>query len=206
MRARGAVSILCAALAVCLGAPPSSANGRFPAAQHVLVGPGAESRIIALRVTFGFLVSDDGGATFHWICENALDYPTSPFDPGYAVDPSGALHIGLLDGLMRVSSDRCDFAREPVAPGRYLIDLDQSVDGRTIVAVSSDNASGVTNRVFRSDDSGASFRALGDGLAGVLFETLEMAPTDTQRVYLTAVVEGAPRRVAFYRSDDGGNT
>ena len=36
---------------------PARANGRFPAAQYVVLGPGARGDHIALRTTFGLIVS-----------------------------------------------------------------------------------------------------------------------------------------------------
>jgi hypothetical protein len=180
------------------------ANGRFPAAQHVMVGPGRQSTTIALRTTFGFAVSDDGGRSFHWLCEDALGYAGPPFDPAFAIDPRGRLHIGIFDGMARVSADRCTFERLAPLEGQFLIDLDQHIaSGRVAVVTSS--GGDAFNRVYLSDDDGERYRPLGEGLQGVLFETLEMAPTDRERVYLTAV-QTSPRRIVAYRSDDGGAT
>src|SRR4051812_43959587 len=49
---------LAAALFFALAATarPAHANGRFPAAQHALVGPGAAAARLVLRATFGFAV------------------------------------------------------------------------------------------------------------------------------------------------------
>lgn len=59
--------------AVAAGAPSMArANGRFPAAQQVVLGPGARSDVITLRTTFGPLVSRDGGRGFRWYCEELL--------------------------------------------------------------------------------------------------------------------------------------
>src|SRR4051812_38663370 len=128
MRLAAALTLFVTLAAASLVAPDAVANGRFPAAQHVLVGPGTESRIIALRTTFGFIVSDDSGHTFHWVCEDALGYQGAPFDPGYAIDPTGNLHVGTPSGLVRASSDRCEFTENPVLAGQFISDLDQSAD------------------------------------------------------------------------------
>jgi MYXO-CTERM domain-containing protein len=193
-------------LGLCLAAAPSArANGRFPESQFVWVGPGTASRTIVLRTTFGFAVSDDAGQSFHWICEEALDYAGPPFDPPVVLDAADRMHVGLFDGLVRVSADRCDYPRLAALEQQFLADLDATPDGTTLVAVSSSGSAGARNRVYRSDDAGESYAPQGDGVPGVLFDTLEMAPSRPSRIYLTGV-QLAPRAVVLYRSDDGGVT
>src|SRR5205807_1174319 len=53
MRLAAPLTLFGTVAALCLATPEARGNGRFPAAQHVLVGPGTESRIIVLRTTFG---------------------------------------------------------------------------------------------------------------------------------------------------------
>lgn len=183
----------------------ASANGRFPSAQHVLIGPGAGSRTIALRTTFGFVISDDGGASFHYVCEEALDYGTRNYDPPFAMDRDGRLHVGLFDGLVRASADRCVYQRSSAFADLLVTDLDNDPTGSVVAAVAAPAFPGARNHVYRSDDGGETFVALGEGLSGLTFDTLEMAPTDTRRVYLSGLTF-TPRRVVIYRSDDGGAT
>ncbi len=200
-RAIGAALVACTAFG-----HTAHANGRLPTAQHVVVGPGNASTTIILRTTFGLLVSEDSGRTFRWICEDAMEYAMQPWDPAIALDATNRIFVGLADGLMRVSSDRCTYERDPTlqtSPG-YVIDLDHDRTGRSIVAITGAGG-GAANRVYRSDDVGASFRALGGGRTDVLFDSLEMAPTDTSRVYLTGVAAAAGT-VLVLRSDDAGAT
>lgn len=51
--------------------PDARANGRFPEANHVFVSATDPQRVL-LRVTFGLLVSIDGGKRWGWVCEQAL--------------------------------------------------------------------------------------------------------------------------------------
>ncbi len=181
------------------------ANGRFPAAQYILVGPGREGRTVALMTTFGPVVSDDGAATFHWICEQALEYPGGQWDAAMGIDARGALDFGLPTGLVRAAPGRCSFAREPALEGSSVVDLDQSDDGERVVAAAvSGDASGLRGRLFAAVNGGE-FAPLGDAMPGVLFTTLEMARSDRARLYATAQT-GDDQRPTFLRSDDGGAT
>jgi hypothetical protein len=52
----------------------AAANGRFPKAQQIVTAPGSGGKTIFLRATFGVLVSRDAGATWSWICEQAIGF------------------------------------------------------------------------------------------------------------------------------------
>jgi hypothetical protein len=183
----------------------AAANGRFPTAQHVLIGPGTKGDTIVLRTTFGLVVSDDGGLTFHYVCEEAMGYGGSAFDPAVGLDGTSRMLVGLYDGAARITTDRCDAPRVPTLAGQFVSDVDTNVAG-DVMSVST--ATGFTddrNYIWRSEDSGTTFTRLGTGQLGVHFETLELADTNDRRLYATAL-QLTPRRVIVYRSDDGGAT
>lgn len=177
------------------------ANGRFPAAQHILVGPGRASTVIVVRATFGLVVSRDGGASFHWICEEALEYFGS-WDPPIALSADGAVHAGLVDGLIQ-TRDGCNFTRNESVGPALVGDLANDIDGEDVLAVEA--AGGVPNHVLISHDRGATFDRLGPGVAGGWFVTADAAPSRPSRVYAT-FMEERTRNYRLYRSDDGGAT
>ncbi len=180
------------------------ANGRFPSSQLVMVSPG--SRTIALRVTFGFVLSDDGGQSFRWVCEDVFGYGGGSYDPPFALDANSRLFIGVPDGLNRLSPERCTHDRVAPLERDFLADLDASHDGNTIVGITSSGSDTARNRVWRSTDRGDTWAPMGMGYSNAtLFETVEMARSNNLRVYATAV-RNTPRRVVFFRSDDGGAT
>jgi hypothetical protein len=191
---------LCVAVASAVAAPSASANGRFPFAQHVIVGPGAASTQVVLRATFGMLWSRDSGRTFHWACEQSMGF-TGNWDPPM-VFGTGALVVGLPDGLV-YSPDGCDFARAESVPNTSMIDLAAARDGATIYGV--EDIPVVENRVFASTDGGRTWVVRGRGPANVSFDTVELAPSDAQRVYVTGL-DGATRLPVFFRSGDGAAT
>lgn len=164
------------------------------------------NQTIALRVTFGFVVSDDGGQSFRWLCEDVFGYGGGIYDPPFALDATSRLFVGVPDGLNRMDTDRCMHQRIPGFEQDFVADLDASHDGNTLVAITSSGAQMARNRVWRSNDHGDNWMPLGMGYSNeTLFETVEMARTNTSRVYATAV-RNTPRRVVFFRSDDGGAT
>ncbi len=183
----------------------SSANGRFPAAQFVTIGPGDRDDHLALRTTFGVIVSRDRGASWTWLCEEFFEYGTgTPWDPPVAwggADAGAPLFVGIPAGLTR-TLDGCTAPRLAEAARDFTGDVTTSADGRTVLWVSS-NGTG-PNRVLRSTDGGATFVTGATIAPGTLPLTIEVAGDGARRVYVTAVTLVGDRAV-FLRSDDGGD-
>lgn len=194
------VGVIAGLIALNYGAPEARANGRFPFAQHVIVGPGATSDQIVLRATFGLLWSRDGGRTFDWACEQSLGFEGN-WDPP-VVMAGGSLVVGLPNGAS-TTADGCDFARVTTIPDTPLIDFAASRDGTTVYGVESVPVA--ENRVFVSTDSGRTFAARARGPVAVAFDTVELAPSDARRVYVSGV-DGATRAPVVFRSNDGAMT
>jgi hypothetical protein len=192
-------------VACLLTASSAEANGRVPEAQYLLAGPGMASTTLVVRTTFGILVSDDSGKSFHYVCEDALGYGGAAFDPAIALDTSGRVIVGLYDGMSSIATDRCNFPLIPSFAGEFVTDLDQSPAGDVIVGVTATGWIDRKNYVWRSDDTGKTFKALGSGLLGIQFDTVELARSNLSRLYATGL-QLVPRKVMAYRSDDGGAT
>src|SRR5262245_59018704 len=98
-------SLCVTALAVLAGlARDARANGRPAGTSTITFQRGLETTIVA-GMTFGVLVSKDGGATWDWMCEDAVGYG-GMYDPDYAVTSSGAVFATTFDGL-KVMRDGC---------------------------------------------------------------------------------------------------
>jgi hypothetical protein len=178
----------------------------------VQLSAGAHPARMVLRTTFGVLVGEDDGRRWSWMCEDAFNYGRPDvWDPPVAFGAPGADGVPLLLGVptgLRRTFDACGSGAVPEVGGDYTADLSATEDGRTVHWVGSfldPTTRGLVNRVRRSDDGGRSFRTLYEGAAGVLFLTLEAAPSNPRRVYLTARAE-SPARDLLYRSDDGAMT
>lgn len=192
------------ALASLLATGTPSANGRFPTAQHVVIGPGASSDVVAMRVTFGVLLSTDGGGTFHWFCEEGMFYPFVPalnFDPPVEIAARGDVVFGYEEGI-RYSADACGTGEVRVASRHSFSDLTSDPSGRILYAIEA--GSGVPNAVYRGDGMTLEFTRVGAGVTGVYFDTIEVAPSNPRRLYLTG--RDDTFRSVFFRSDDGGET
>lgn len=191
----------------------ASANGRFPAANHISLHPSDPAQLF-VRTTFGLLVSRDAGAKFEWLCESLVGYGGA-IDPAVQMLHDGSLSVALFDGL-RVSRDGgCSFQAAPPLEGQFVIDLavDRDVAG-SAVALTSTGIDGdkFYVQVFETTDSGATWAKLGAQLPDdLLAETLDPAPSRPQRIYVsgftTPLVPGGPDRQGIVEvSDDRGAT
>ena len=183
-----------------LWSAPALANGRFPAADQLLVDP-SDPTHFALRATFGLLQSADGGHNWTWICEGAVGYTG---DPALALLGGGNLLAGFF-GSVAVSADRgCgwgvqaldsqhqyafDTTLDPADPSRAWV-LTVSVDGTRQVSLLSVDATGAIGATL----------PVGQGF---IPSTVEVAPSAPERIYVTGAIENEPSLVL--RSEDGGH-
>lgn len=189
------------------------ANGRFPATNQLVPDPGNPSRIV-VRTTFGVLVSPDAGRNWDWICESAYG-KTSDTDPPLALVTGGRIMLGLFNGLRISTPDGCGFeSRSEFASEPIVVDVTTEVgDANRAYALTSTFAGAsdgggwrYDNRVHFTADGGASWQTLGPPLADdALLETLDAAPSDANRLYVTGVrAVGDERRGVLFRSDNHG--
>ncbi len=202
MRGRHALGVL---LACALAAPRgASAHGRPPYVERIALDPSDPDRAI-LQFSFGLLVTGDRGASWRWVCAAAFGADPTWEEPDVVVTDEGAAVLGTFATAVRADRGLCTFER----PGGSIhdtavIDLAIAPDARTVWAITS-RGGGEPDRVQRSDDAGASFRVVAD-VEG-LVRTIALAPSDPDRVYVTAMVPAtttAPRRALLHRSNDGG--
>jgi len=123
----------------------------------VVIGPGASSDVIAMRVTFGVLRSTDGGRTFRWMCEEGLYSPFVPrgkFDPPIVLAARRAVVFGYEVG-MRYLDDTCTTKDVREARSRSFGDLTSDPTGRTLYAV--EDTEGTPGAVYRGDGETMAF-------------------------------------------------
>jgi hypothetical protein len=196
----------------------AAANGRYPQAMQLSEDPSDGSRLW-LMSTYGLLTSPDRGRTWSWICEEALGVDSSiSFDPVLGVHQNGSVILGLLDGL-KTSRDRgCDWTYATDAlKEQFIVDLavHARLEQRALVLLSYGEAvdGGVhyTNQVWETTDNSSTFSLLANALpSDVLSTTLDSAPSDALRLYISAQVETgditrSPPPV-WLRSRNGGKT
>lgn len=203
---RSALTVVMCLSALLLGPSRAMGNGRFPNGSYVVIGPGAASDVIALRTTFGLLISRDAGAHFYWLCEDAMYYPAvvgPQVDPSLGILSDGSIHFAFEYGIHSTITG-CRVDEHPEVYTQFIADLAADATGEHIVAIQAN--AGVANHVLRVSPSAGRYETLGRGVSGVVFTTVEVAAHDPTRVYAAGYDEGAMRAPRLFRSDDGGAT
>ncbi len=213
-----AIRVMAAVIFGALGAlptRPAAANGRIPAANRIVLSPTNPNLVIA-RATYGILPSYDAGRTWTFLCEDALGLPQmATEDPALGLTAQNALVAGLqLPAGLEVSRDNgCNWTCSggPLL-GESIVDIAVRPDApHTVVALtntplSADAGGGTYSQVFQSMDDGASWAPLGVALdPTVIVTTLDVAPSDPHRLYVSATRGFGPTRSAslFASMDDG---
>ena len=195
-----------AACALALALPIlAHANGR-PALTSTINFRQGQEQHVAAGMTLGMLITHDGGATWHWFCEDAILYG-GRYDPDYAYTATGALFATTFDGFL-VNRDGCVFG--PTAIGKTEVSQVAQAPNGTLyfsaVRPMFGTDPGDAN-IYTSVDNGMTITPLGaPGLVNDWYSSLEVAPTDPDRIYVTGYRFGpmGSRLFQLYRSDNAG--
>lgn len=188
---------------------PASANGRYPSAGQLLVDP-ADPRRIVLRATYGVLITSDGGERWSWICEEAIGF--SGFeDPMLAITGDGSILAGLSRGLSATHDRGCQW---DIAGGglAHLNIVDVSIDraepaSAILLASSVLTGDEILTQVWASKDDGRTWAQAGVDLPSTfLGVTLDSAPSNPERLYVSGRWNGPTFQGALQRSNDRGKT
>ena len=195
-----------AALGVCLAAGRASANGRFPNANQLLVDP-ADPAHVLVRSTFGLLQTFDAGASWTWVCEEAVS-PRGFRDPEALIMGDGGELLGLIDGIARGDRSGCAWTRELSGiDGRAVNDMirhpTEAARAYAAVIVPLDGLYG--GQILTTADGGGSWTPIGDVLMDTYPVTIEIAASRPERLYLGAN-DSSISNGSIGVSDDGGQT
>jgi photosystem II stability/assembly factor-like uncharacterized protein len=208
---------LAGALTSIASAGTARANGRFPASNQIVFSP-TDPNVVALRATFGVLLSRDSGATWSWLCEDVFGVSqSSPTDPVIALSASSMVAGPGLGAGLAVSPDLgCAWA-SAADPLRSQLVKDLVVTPQAphaVLAVTStyhmgagtDGGPGYVQQLFASDDDGASWSAKGTPIdPATPVTTVDVAPGDPTRIYVSALRgAGQTRTASLFVSTDGG--
>jgi hypothetical protein len=205
---------LAASALVCLLCTVAHANGRIPGATGLAVHP-TDGRQLLLGLTYGLALSRDGGNSWTWMCEKQIEGNGGDVDPSIVVTSNGSLVVlSLTNGGVLVSrDDGCSFERAlgPLQGQRGIdLTLDPSVPSRvlaltsTIVEVEEDGRPRFRNLLAHSLDHGRSWQVLAELPQDLSAETVEVAPSDSGRIYVSGTSSADPLQGIIERSDDGG--
>jgi hypothetical protein len=192
----------------------AQANGRMPGATELTISRSDPSHVLA-RATFGLVQSFDHGESWQWICEQAVNV-SGEADPPIALTEDGSLVLLPPAGGTLISHDRgCSWSpAPPPLMGRRAIDLtlDPSDAARVLVATSTvlniDDQGLVEyeNVLVETRDNAATWTVLGTLPSDFRIETLELAPSDDARIYVSGTASESPLIGVIERSEDGGET
>jgi len=197
-----------AVLALLLWSIPATAlgHGRFPELGRMAFHP-SDDDVILVRGTFGLVATDDGGATFRWVCPTVYGGRWTE-DPAITIAADGSFIVGIFDGLARGTGGGCDWGFPSTdLTDEVVIDVDRSGDATIVYALTS--SGGRDNELYASSDDGVTWAATGPSIDPILFETVRVAPSDPSQIYLTGAyppTADMPRRPFVYTSDDAGVT
>jgi MYXO-CTERM domain-containing protein len=197
------------ALLVAATATSVFANGRPAGTSTINFKQGDETKIAA-GMTFGMVESDDGGRTWHWMCEAAIRYG-GMYDPYYAYTSTGAIFATTFDGAL-VRRDSCNFNPSTFGMGVFVSTLAQGPDGALFFALAQP-ANPTTGdpgdaKIYKSNDNGETFPISASiGQVNDWWSSITVAPSDAQRVYVTGYrLVGNGREFLLFRSDNGGTS
>lgn len=196
-------ALLLTVLLVAASPTRARADGAFPDSMALLVPAGAPHRIV-LATNFGLLVTEDDGAHWGWVCEDAI--ALLPFQ--YQVGPSGAYYSLNYQGVS-TSTDLCSWTRHSLGPpAAGPIDLfpdpSNAMHVLTIGRLTTTTTTAApTSMLFESKDGGVTFSVLAVAPTGSRFESVEIARASSARIY-AVVTQGQPPARIVRRSNDGG--
>ncbi|MFM2152996.1 MAG: hypothetical protein RL199_1431 [Pseudomonadota bacterium] len=188
-------------------APEARADGAFPDSNN-LTAPAGTKRLL-LSTTFGLVLSDDDGATWFWVCEEAIGPNVVQYQAAappslllWSVDANNHLHRSPDGG--RTWSSVTDAL---VASGDVTDVFPDPNDGRRAIAAyqARDGTGTAPWQVIETVDGGESFRVLYTAPSGARVESLEIAVSDARAVTVALLAtDGAEPVPSLVRTLDGG--
>lgn len=185
-----------------LAAQPARANGRYPLSNQLVVGPKDASHL-AVRATFGLVLSADKGKSWHWVCEAAAQFVNGE-DPPIEVTADNSVIVASSSAFTTSADFGCNWALPESDQVIVDSDVDRSDPKRVVSAASLFDAGKYGFALRQSLDNGATWQPFGVAAEGYVL-TLAIAPSQPKRIYVstTSLSAGTPSVV---RSDDDGAT
>src|SRR5262245_39203405 len=180
------------------------ANGRFPESQRLVEHPTDPNRLY-LTATYGLLVTEDRGRNWYHVCELAFALKFLQGDPLLEVFPDGSMLGGIYE-TTNLSND-CGCSWHTVlgeAATQLVLDLATDGSGKLLALLRDDSAPTSHLLVMESSDRGQTWTKLSDLPVDVTDGyTIDVAPSDPSRVYVSAFVAGRGAGVLLSSRDRG---
>lgn len=208
MRRLGAVALACGVL---LGSVSAQANGRFPRSQRLVIDPGDPTHMV-LAGTFGLAITRDGGEDWIHVCEAAFAEPNAILDPLVGFSQDRKLYTGTLLDLRQSDEALCEFDVVLGEPTELVPDYTFDADGSSLLAITSGSTDGKDVAQIQWSADGRAWSNLGAAIENRAMLTLDVAPSDPDRLYATALAPdpdpdaGGAQQGILLRSADRGET
>lgn len=206
-RAQASLVPLLFAVGITAAPGPAHANGRYPKADQLVIAADRPDFMVA-RTTFGFLISNDAGKRWDWVCERAIGY-TGVQDPTLGLLENGVIIASLSEGISRSTDLGCNWGfAEADLNDSPVIDLTVRKDqpSSALALVWDAQSVSYSSRFLATDDNGRTFVPYGSPIdPSVLVSTLDTAPSDPHRAYAsgTRSTNGVRSGLFFASADDG---
>jgi hypothetical protein len=184
---RGRHSVLGSCLALgLLTSAPASANGRFPRAEGVAENPDNPSEL-TLAATYGLLHTDDRGKNWYYVCESEFSRQDNfTGDPLLAAVDADYLFVYAQPSLNLSRDHACTWSTVLGGSDATVMDFTFSRGTpNTILALLYSNTADSVFSISESTDNGVSFQPLGPALPLASRLTIDVAPSDSNRIYVS---------------------
>ncbi len=199
----------CALVALLWTTLPSvaSANGAFPDSQQILL-PADQPHEILLATNFGLVMSEDDGATWRYVCEEAV----APLAFLYQVGPAPADRLFALSqiGLVSSTDAACTWtvSQTPYVAANASDAFPDPTDPMHVLAIAPmPTDAGITTALWESKNGGMAFDAapLFVSPQGAQLTGVEIARSAPQNLYLTMFGPlGLQHPYVLHSSNGGG--
>ncbi len=197
------------ALAMLAFSTNARANSRLPQANQLVFAPDDASSML-LRTTFGMLFSKDAGKTWEWLCEDAIPV-TGQQDPAVAWMNGGVVVSAQQEGLATSPDRGCSWSLVSGTAKELAVDVARMPDGANAIAITnvyqSTSDAGVLlyqSTMLHTGDAAKSWQPLSGAIDPTLaIDTIDIAPSDAQRIYITGQVFGAFQATMLVSIDGG---
>ncbi len=185
-----------------LRAAPTLAHAGLPETSNVTVRR-EHPEDLMVGATFGAVVSRDEGRSWRWICPEAM--ARGSWRAGsFLWQSEGQMLVATGTRLLRSRDSGCSWQAHPYfgEAGLWPTHLTShpAEPLRLWVVTGRPNT---PNGLYRSDDGGETFTATALLRTDAPFNAVEVAPSDTQRLYVSGHTPDGPR---LFRSSDAGAT
>jgi hypothetical protein len=193
----------CLALVLAWQAPALASHPpRMPRVERVLVHPEDPQRLVIATRFGGYYVTQDGGATFLHVCQQAMGYDDTEAYPGH-YSRSGAVVVSTGYRGIASSSDACGWSTWAPSGPVFIADVAAASDDLLLALNSAPGGEGFQNQIWSSADAGTSWQPLGEALPADRMVFGVAASPDAAELFVTARHESG---IQLLTSSDSGVT